>query len=119
MKLRIHADSIRLRLKQSEVKTLAEGGEVVETCPTLPVAMEYALRPDAAASTLGVTADGARLTVHIPSAWLSGWDVDERVGFEDSTGPIHLLIEKDFKCANPSTPKDNEDCYENPVACEG
>lgn len=118
MKLRIHADSIRLRLKQSEVKTLAEGGEVVETCPTLPVAMQYALQPDAAASALGVTADGARLTVHIPAAWLGGWDTDDRIGFEDTKGPIHLLIEKDFKCANPSTPKDNDDCYENPVACE-
>lgn len=119
MKLRIHADSIRLRLKQSEVKTLAEGGEVVETCPTLPVAMQYALRPDAAAPGLRASADGARLTVLIPSPWLAGWDSDDRVGFEDTTGPIHLLIEKDFKCANPSSPKDNDDCYENPVACEG
>lgn len=77
------------------------------------------MRPDAAASALGVSADGARLTVHVPAAWLAGWDTDTRVGFEDSTGPIHLLIEKDFKCANPSMPKDNDDCYENPVACEG
>jgi hypothetical protein len=117
MKLRIHADSIRLRLKQSEVATLVAGGEVVETCPTLPVAMSYALRPDAGVSTLTVDADGARLRVRIPAGWLANWDTDERVGFEEAGGPIHLLIEKDFKCANPSTPKDNEDCYENPVDC--
>jgi hypothetical protein len=119
MKLRINADSIRLRLKQSEVATLAAGGEVVEVCPTLPVALTYALRPDLAASTLTARADGSRLTVGIPAAWLTNWDTDQRVGFEDESGPIHLLIEKDFKCANPSLPKDNEDCYENPVACEG
>jgi hypothetical protein len=119
MKLRINADSIRLRLKQSEVATLAAGGEVVESCPTVPVPLTYTLRPDAVVKTLTATADGARLTVGIPSAWLTGWDTDQRVGFEETDGPIHLLIEKDFKCANPSLPTDNEDCYDNPVACEG
>jgi hypothetical protein len=117
MKLRIHADSIRLRLKQSEVKALMEGREVVETCPTLPVAMTYALRPDPGVSTLISHADGTRLTLHVPAGWLAGWDTDERVGFESTDGGIHLLIEKDWKCTNPSTPKDNEDCFENPVTC--
>ncbi|MBL8238793.1 MAG: hypothetical protein JNM66_15320 [Bryobacterales bacterium] len=118
MKLRIHADSIRLRLKQAEVKALTEGGEVVERCATVPVALEYALRPDAHGAALTAESDGARLTVRIPAAWLVGWDGDERVGFEGDAGGVHLLIEKDFKCAMPATPKDNEDCYENPVACE-
>ena len=117
MKLRIHADSIRLRLKQSEVKALVEGGEVLETCPTLPVALVYALQPDPQGAEMTAEADGARLTVRIPAAWLEGWDGDERVGFEGDAGGIHLLVEKDFKCAMPATPKDNEDCYENPVAC--
>ena len=113
MKLRIQAGSIRLRLKQSEVKTLAEGGEVVERCPTLPVALEYALRPDADVSDLAAEFDGGRLTVRIPAQWLIGWEGDERVGFA-SAG---VLIEKDFKCAQPSAPADNEDGYENPVTC--
>jgi hypothetical protein len=26
-------------------------------------------------------------------------------------------VEKDWKCANPSTEKDNADCYENPEVC--
>ena len=113
MKLRIQACSILLRLKQSEVLALVEGGEVVETCPTLPVALRYALRPDAGVTDLSAEFDGGRLTVRIPAQWLIGWDGDERVGFE-SNG---LLIEKDFKCALPAGPADNEDCYENPVAC--
>jgi hypothetical protein len=116
MKLRIYADSIRLRLKQSEVKTLVEGGEVVENCPTTPVPLSYALRPDAAASGLKAHSDGTRLTVEIPASWLTGWDTDERVGFESAEG-LHILIEKDFKCTLPASPKDNEDCYENPVNC--
>ena len=118
MKLRIHADSIRLRLKQSEVKALVEGREVVETCPTAPVALTYALRPDATVEALTARSDGARLTLHIPAGWLANWDTDARVGFESADGAILLQIEKDWKCTNPASAKDNEDCYENPVACE-
>jgi hypothetical protein len=76
----------------------------------------YALRPDTTATALRVHSDGTRLTVHLPAAWLLGWDTDERIGFESSEG-LHLLIEKDFKCSLPASPKDNEDCYENPVNC--
>ena len=118
MKLRIHADSIRLRLKQSEVKLLVEGGEVVEICPTLPVPLTYVLRPDAAAETLVSHSDGTRLTVNVPASWLRNWDTDSRVGFESADGAIQLLIEKDWKCTNPTSPKDNEDCFENPVECQ-
>ena len=117
MKLRIHADSIRLRLKQSEVRTLEQGGEVSETCPTAPFALTYALRPDPDAAGLTAECDGARLTLRIPAAWLPGWEQDTRVGFASSGGPIELLVEKDWKCSNPASAKDNEDCFDNPVPC--
>ena len=117
MKLRIHADSIRLRLKQSEVKALVEGGEVVETCPTSPVGLRYSLCADPAVTSLVAQCDGGWLNVQVPAGWLAGWDTDERVGFASTEGGIHLLIEKDFKCSLPASSRDNEDCYENPVAC--
>lgn len=117
MKLRIHADSIRLRLKQSEVKSVVEGGEVVVSCPTLPVAITCTLRSVSGIDAMSAECDGARLTLHVPAQWLTGWDTDSRVGFDGQAGPIRLLIEKDWKCANPADPRDNEDCYENPVEC--
>lgn len=110
MKLRIQSGSIRLRLKQTEVRTLAEGGEVREVCSTL---LSYALRPSAAAN-LSATNDSGCLTVHIPAAWLQGWETDSRVGFESNEGGLQILVEKDWKCTNPTDPKDNEDCFENP-----
>lgn len=113
MKLRIQSGSIRLRLKQAEVRSLAEGGEVTETCPTLPVPLTYALRPSAG-TTLSASNGGGSLTVHIPSAWLQGWETDARVGFESNEGGLQILVEKDWKCTNPADPKDNEDCFENP-----
>ncbi|MFN0102456.1 MAG: DUF7009 family protein [Bryobacteraceae bacterium] len=117
MKLRIHSGSIRLRLKQSEVKALIDGSEIVEICPTLPVPLTYALRSDPEIDRLVAHSDANRLTVKIPAAWLVDWETDSRVGFESTEGAIHLLIEKDWKCTNPSTPQDNEDCFDNPVAC--
>jgi hypothetical protein len=114
MKLRIHADSIRLRLKQGEVKTLVEGGEVTESCPTVPLPLVYALRPDPAASALSVSHAGGRLTVHLPSAWLPGWDADDRVGFSGNEEGLEILVEKDWKCAHPASEKDNADCFANP-----
>ena len=29
-------------------------------------------------------------------------------------GGLQILVEKDWKCTNPTDPKDNEDCFENP-----
>jgi hypothetical protein len=110
MKLRIQSDSIRLRLKQAEVRALAGGGEIRETCSTL---LSYALRPSAG-TDLSATSEAGLLTVHIPSAWLQGWETDSRVGFESNEGGLHLLVEKDWKCTNPADPRDNEDCFENP-----
>lgn len=117
MKLRIHGGSIRLRLKQSEVKALVEGREVSEVCPTLPSPLIYSLRPDSSATALSVSAQGGHMAIAVPASWLPSWDTDQRVGFDGTDRGIELLIEKDFKCALPATPKDNEDCYENPVAC--
>lgn len=119
MKLRIHGGSIRLRLKQSEVKDLAEGREVVEFCPTLPVALTYALRPDPSISALAAHSEGGRLTVLVPTPWLLNWETDDRVGLEGEAGGVQLLIEKDWKCSSPSFPQDNEDCFENPNECAG
>lgn len=116
MKLRIQANSIRLRLKQAEVKTLVEGGEVLEECRTAPDSLIYALRPTAEAAMSATFASG-RLTVHLPAEWLANWDTDDRVGFTGTDGGLELLVEKDWKCMNPAAPSDNEDCFENPVGC--
>lgn len=113
----MHAGGIRLRLKQSEVKALVEGREVVETCPTLPTPIVYTLRPDAGAAAITADCANGALTLHVPAAWLAGWDMDTRVGFESQAGALQLLIEKDWKCSSPAQPADNEDCYENPVTC--
>lgn len=116
MKLRIQSGSIRLRLKQAEVKTLVQGGEVREECPTAPMALVYALRPSEAAAMTATFTEGL-LTVHLPAVWLTHWDTDDRVGFDETDGGLRLLVEKDWKCVNPAAPSDNEDCFENPVGC--
>jgi hypothetical protein len=114
MKLRIHGGSVRLRLKQSEVKAVSEGREVSEECPGV---LRYGLRPEAGLAGFRCEREEGGLTVLVPAEWVAGWDVDERVGFGGEAGAVAVLIEKDYKCAHPATEGDNEDCYENPVAC--
>lgn len=110
----MQAGSIRLRLKQAEVRILAEGNSVVETVETAPVPLTYVLRPDPEIDSLTARFGGATLTISVPARWLTGWDTDGRVGFDGTDGNLGLLIEKDWKCINPAQPEDNEDCFENP-----
>lgn len=114
MKLRLHEDSIRLRLTQSEVAALVQGGEVQHTCPTAPAPLVTILQSNSQASAITAAHDGSRLLIQVPSPLLAGWDADSRVGFAQSHGPLQILIEKDFRCAHPSDPAENKDCYPNP-----
>lgn len=118
MKLRIHASSIRLRLKQSEVAALVAGSPVSENCGVDGGGFSYALLPDPMAQELNARIQDSRLTIHVPGSWLPGWDTDDRVGFTATDGAVEVRIEKDFKCAHPDDLGDNEDCYENPNLCE-
>ncbi|MBM3787485.1 MAG: hypothetical protein FJW30_24270 [Acidobacteria bacterium] len=111
MKLRVTSDSVRLRLKQSEVRTLVQGREVAESCAGL---LSYSLVPFDGAQ-LRATGSNGHITIQVPAGWLPDWDTDTRVGFETSENGFRILIEKDWKCTAPSNPKDNDDCYENPT----
>jgi len=103
MKLRIQGDSIRLRLTRSEVRQLAEAGEVAAEMRVAPgSSLVYRLRT-ADRADLGAELDGAEVTVFVPASWTAGWPDDDRVGFggtQDTGGgrQLALLVEKDFDC---------------------
>ena len=124
MKLRVQGNSIRLRLRQEEVATLAQGG-VVE--------VRLAFGPDAETQQLvyrlecadtpeiGVAYRAHCVTIRLPKTDAEGWPASKQVGFEhrvpleDGTS-MHLLIEKDFKCTDVRP--DENDCYPNPnISC--
>ncbi len=124
MKVRISGNSIRFRLKQSEVQRFAEEGKLSEVT-------EFGVEPeDALTFTLSVTESGDfklksatnTVTIEVPQTLASKWTQTALVGLEERvhTGKgriIKILIEKDFKCLDGSD-EENEDSFPNPnVEC--
>ena len=116
MKLRIKGPSVRLRLSQTEVRTLATTGRCAEATPLPGATLTYALQtgPDYAAHL-----DGSTLTVQVPEATAAEWAASDQVSLssalvlEDGTD-VKLLIEKDFQCLAPDRDEDESDLFPNP-----
>lgn len=119
MKLRIKGDSIRLRLTQTEVKTLAETGAVESAMRVAPeAALAYGLRASGG-SDLRVEMDARGVTVLVPEAWIGPWAGGGEVGFsgEQDAGDgrtLAVLVEKDFACLHKRP--DELDAFPNPLA---
>jgi hypothetical protein len=61
------------------------------------------------------------LTICLPTPMASGWAFGDAVAIEvaipaspAARGPLHLLIEKDFRCLH-GPQEDQEDCFPNPL----
>ena len=121
MKLRFQFNSIRLRLKRSEVDQLARVGRVEEKIILSQGAtFAYVLETSA-----GVTSPQSFLTVNglvvqVPSELAARWVNSDQVGIRgrQATGsevPLQVLIEKDFACLD-RTEEENFDTFPNPLA---
>ena len=123
MKLRIRADSIRLRLKRSEVDQLATGASIVEETHFPNAVLTYSLGVSDNRS-ISATFDNGSLVVSMPRSKVLDWASTDQVSlFEEQklTGSdsLSLLIEKDFKCLEPGHHRDcadDEDTFTHPGA---
>ena len=125
MKLRLQANSVRLRLKQGEVKRLVEKGVVVESIRFFPGREALAYRLELSESVAVPTArlKGSEVVVEIPGAAARRWAADAtQVGIEamqpagaDTEHGLTLLVEKDFACLDGSD-EQNADTFPNPLA---
>ena len=122
MKIRIKGNSVRYRLSQTDVRSLADTGRVAETTQFGPAPAQvfgYALEAREGLSDLEAAfADGC-ITLYMPAEAARAWPREERVGFENqvlvaSGILLHLLIEKDFTCLD-ETVEDQSDNYPNPM----
>lgn len=100
MKIRCTQDSIRLRVRKSDIALLTKGQKVAEilhfpTGNTLIFTLEIG-----PVERLQVQYKEASLAVHLPERIAQNWINTEQVGIEDTLGQLHLLIEKDFPCAH-------------------
>jgi hypothetical protein len=122
MKLRIKADSLRLRLGPSEILRLLEDGRVAEGIHfgvQPDAALTYALELSNSGDALSLRYEPGQLTVLVPReqacAWAAGDDVGIVGEMSVGAGSLTLLVEKDFACID-GPGEENADTFPNPKA---
>ena len=120
MKLRIHQNSLRLRLTQKEVAELRCSGRVdAAICFALDRVLSYSIEMHGEAAPMSVTLDESAIRVSIPTAIATRWADSDDVSIEGSQAvsekpDLQLLIEKDFQCLHRTA--EEPDAYPNPLA---
>jgi hypothetical protein len=115
MKLRLHSNSVRLRLSRGEVDTLGENRRVEESIEFAP---DRALRYSVESAEIAVPTaemESNAIRVKLPRGDVKRWIETDQIGMEANQGSLHLLIEKDFKCIHRDGPED-ADSFPNPLA---
>ena len=100
MKLRIHRNSLRLRLNRSDVEQLRKAGTCAEVLKFGPDSqLMYTLEASAHVKTLDAQYRQNRIRVLIPLEMVQQWADSDQISLSQSasdSGPS-LLIEKDFQ----------------------
>jgi len=120
MKLRIHDNSIRLRLTRSEVGRFASDGaieSVFEFGPGSGQRLRYALEA-ASTETMVVCVSQGKITIEVPRVIAREWCEGDRVGIsarQDLGGEkqLDILVEKEFRRLHGA--KFDPDLYPNPL----
>lgn len=119
MKLRIQGNSVRVRLTQREVRSLADGQRLEQTTEFSEFSRLIThIEPSGEVSRSTATFDGGHLLLRLPLEQVHQWAETDQVGIE-SDQPIgdgrslHVLVEKDFDCLHPR-PDENIDTFPNP-----
>ena len=112
MKIRIKGNSLRYRLTKPEVARLWTEGFVEERTEFAGKPLIYAIET---ANNDKLSADfiDDRIVLNMSKAMIDELYSTEKVGFDDSTGSVSLLVEKDFVCID-NTEEDQKDNYPNP-----
>jgi hypothetical protein len=121
MKLRIHDNSIRLRLSRTEVELFAATGHIFEALEFGGVSdFTYVLETSESHEVIRATHGAHGISILVPRTLAQKWTTTDQVGISD-TQPLpggrnlQILIEKDFKCIHQNAEGD-EDSYPNPLA---
>lgn len=125
MKLRLQFNSIRFRLKQSEVEQLAHTGRVEEKIISGSGdegTFSYVLESVDSVSSPRATLKPRAVIVQVPPDAVMRWASTDQIGIEgeqpvDDQTSLRILIEKDFACIDGND-EENTDTFPNPLAEE-
>ncbi|MEX2511431.1 MAG: hypothetical protein WD398_00885 [Cyclobacteriaceae bacterium] len=122
MKIRIHKNSIRLRLSQTEVDQIGKGDSLVENlCFPDEETPDfcYALVTNKEIPSISAGFSGRKIEIKVPSTDASNWAHSDQVGLEallkiNDKGDLHISIEKDFQCLHKRPGEDETDNFPHP-----
>ena len=105
MKLRLHANSIRLRLNRDEVAEFVETGRIQDAIhfsggPRLAYALEVSTEVEAPRAFL----EGDTIRITVPAEDAQDWARSDRVGISAIDQQLSILVEKDFECLHEPDP---------------
>lgn len=124
MKLRIHKNTIRLRLSQSEVEQIALGHPLHEELNLGEMqVLGYSLIPDQAIDRILARITDQQLEVRVPKPLSTTWaNTDEvtlrQLQHKGRSQETLVLIEKDFQCLHQRPDEDESDNFPNPKTPE-
>jgi hypothetical protein len=123
VKLRLQFNSIRFRLRRSEVEQFSRTGRVEEKILIGSgdgETFDYVLESTTAVSSPRATVTARGIAVQVPSHEVMRWASTDQVGIEgrqpvDNETSLQILIEKDFACIDGND-HENVDTFPNPLA---
>ena len=114
MKLRIKSDSLRYRLTRSDVNILAKEGYLEDQINFAGNPLIYSIQLTEGQELTASYID-SKITMSMSHQMVDELMDTDKVGFENTDGGLHLLVEKDFVCLD-EVAEDQSDNYPNPLA---
>ena len=122
MKLRLKHNSIRFRLTKSEIALLEQSGcvrETIDVGATFGGEFAYVLKVDPEIQVVKAEFVGRTITVSLSKAAADSLTKTDQVGIEfeqavSGSGPLLLVVEKDFACLEPRHGEDQSDNFPHP-----
>jgi len=117
MKLRIQGNTIRLRLKKSDIDLFTLKGIVSEkTNFSSNTIFNYSLK-SSSEKEISATFNKNNIIVSIPKKIAENWVSSDLISLKNKNSTPEILIEKDFKCTSKvceETEEQKNDSYPNP-----
>jgi hypothetical protein len=121
VKLRIHGNSIRLRLTRSEVERFAHDGSIESVLNFGPAParhLSYGLVTSPQPECMAVKYSPDRITIFVSPALAKDWTTTERIAISDrqplsDEAHLDILVEKEFGRLRDAQP--DPDLYPNPL----
>ncbi|MBE7175839.1 MAG: hypothetical protein INR69_05510 [Mucilaginibacter polytrichastri] len=115
MKVRIKGNSLRYRLTKSEVSLFEKAGMLTEHIDFGDEVLIYAVEKAVNLQEMKATFSHNTITLYVPANLTADWLRSDKVGFEQVSGRLQLLLEKDFQCLD-NVAEDQSDNFPNPLA---